>query len=74
MEAEVEVEVESYTSITSKLLSKAKQAPYKLSAAEIDRIKASCEDKLFDAEYAGLQREVMKWQIQRWLWERLCTY
>ena len=73
-EVEVEIEVEPYTSITPKLISKAKKTPYKLSAAEIDRVKASCEDKLFDDEYAGLQREVMKWQVQLWLWETLCKY
>ncbi|PVH84508.1 hypothetical protein DL98DRAFT_651717 [Cadophora sp. DSE1049] len=68
---EVEVEVEHYTSITPKLLSKAKQAPYKYSGADIDRAKATCEDRLFEGEYAGPQPEVMKWQAQRWLWNTL---
>lgn len=68
---EIEVEVDPYTSIAPKLLSKAKQAPYKYSCADITRAKESCEDRLFEDEYAGLQLEVMKWQVQRWLWNAL---
>ncbi|KAK0107216.1 hypothetical protein ONS95_003918 [Cadophora gregata] len=64
-------EVEPYTTITPILLSKAKQDAYKHSDDEIARARALCEDMLFEDEHAGLQLQVMKWQVQRWLWNTL---
>ncbi len=63
-----------YISVSDQIQAKAKSTPFNYDEDLLARYKAIFEDKLFTRNYEHLQVELMRWQVQRWLWDFLCIF